>query len=70
MTSGFQFDLSPEQEAPRNKARHPVEEVISAHAADVDRTEQYPWAIAGALKDAGITGMLFARVFDEVGAAA
>ena len=57
MTSGFQFDLSPEQQALRSRARRLAEEVISPQAADVDRAEQYPWAIVGALKDAGFTGM-------------
>jgi alkylation response protein AidB-like acyl-CoA dehydrogenase len=49
--------LSDEQAALRARAHNLAEDVIRARAADVDRTEQYPWDNVAALRDAGFFGM-------------
>jgi len=49
--------LTDEQIALRAEARALATEVIAPRAADVDRTEEYPWDNVAALRDAGFTGM-------------
>ena len=51
------WDLSPEQHAIKDKARALAQEVIAPRAAEVDRTEEYPWDNVAALQEAGFTGM-------------
>jgi alkylation response protein AidB-like acyl-CoA dehydrogenase len=52
-----QWDLTPEQQALRARARALAREVIGPRAAEVDSTEAYPWDNVAALRDAGFTGM-------------
>ena len=51
------WDLTPEQHAIKDKARALAQEVIAPRAAEVDRTEEYPWHNVEALRQAGFTGM-------------
>ncbi len=51
------FQLSEAQLAIQAKARELAHQVIAPRAADVDRTEQYPWDNVAALQEAGFTGM-------------
>ena len=51
------WDLTSEQVALRERARELATEVIAPRAAEVDRTEQYPWDNVEALREAGFTGM-------------
>jgi alkylation response protein AidB-like acyl-CoA dehydrogenase len=51
------FHLTDDQLALQAKARELAQQVIAPRAAEVDRTEQYPWDNVEALKDAGFTGM-------------
>ena len=49
--------LTDEQLSIRDKARALATEVIAPRAAEVDRSEQYPWDNVTALQQAGFTGM-------------
>ena len=49
--------LTGEQLAIQAEARALAREVISPRAADVDRSEEYPWENVAALQHAGFTGM-------------
>ena len=51
------WHLTEEQEALRARARALAAEVVAPRAAEVDRTEEYPWDVVEALRDAGFTGM-------------
>ena len=51
------FDLSPEQRELQQRARALAEGPIAQRAAEVDRTEQYPWDNVELLKDAKLIGM-------------
>ena len=51
------WDLTTEQRALQAEARALAREVIAPRAADVDRSEQYPWDNVAALQQAGFTGM-------------
>ncbi len=51
------FDLTPEQQALQQKARALAEGEIARRAAEIDRTEQYPWENVALLKQAGFFGM-------------
>jgi alkylation response protein AidB-like acyl-CoA dehydrogenase len=53
--------LSPEQEALQAKARRLAEETIAARAAEVDRSEAYPWDNVAALTEAGLVGLTARR---------
>ncbi len=53
--------LSQEQETLRQKARRLAREVIAPRAAEVDRSEQYPWNNVEALREAGFMGMTIPR---------
>jgi alkylation response protein AidB-like acyl-CoA dehydrogenase len=55
------WDLTPGQRAIRAEARALATEVIAPRAAEVDRTEDYPWANVDALREAGFTGMTVPR---------
>ena len=46
------WDLTSEQVALRERARELATEVIAPRAAEVDRTEQYPWDNVEALREA------------------
>ncbi|MEM7095736.1 MAG: 3-sulfinopropanoyl-CoA desulfinase [Actinomycetota bacterium] len=51
------FQLTDEQVALQARARELAQTVVAPRAAEVDRTEQYPWDNVDALRDAGFTGM-------------
>jgi alkylation response protein AidB-like acyl-CoA dehydrogenase len=51
------WNLTPQQEALQQKARELATEVIAPRAAEIDRTEQYPWDNVATLQEAGFTGM-------------
>ncbi|MFX4223928.1 MAG: acyl-CoA dehydrogenase family protein [Thalassobaculum sp.] len=51
------FALTPAQEELRARARDLAETVIAPRAAEVDRSEQYPWDNVKALTEAGFMGM-------------
>ncbi len=53
----MQFDLTPEQNALRERARKLAQEKMAPRAAEVDRTEAYPWDHVATLRDAGFLGM-------------
>jgi alkylation response protein AidB-like acyl-CoA dehydrogenase len=50
-------DLGHEQIAVQAQAREVARGAIAARAAEVDRTEEYPWENVRLLKDAGLMGM-------------
>ena len=51
------FSLTAEQQALRARARALAESTFAPRAAELDRSEAYPWANVEALKDAGFLGM-------------
>ena len=53
----MQFDLTPAQRALQEKARELARGPIAERAAEIDRTEQYPWDHVCWLKEAGFFGM-------------
>lgn len=55
------WDLTDDQRRLRDEARALATEVIAPRAAEVDRTEAYPWDNVEALRDAGFTGMTVPR---------
>ncbi len=54
---GGMDDLTKDQLALRARARELAAGPVAARAAEVDRTEQYPWDNVALLKDAGLLGM-------------
>src|SRR5215469_12963467 len=50
-------NLSSEQKALQMRARELARGAIAARAAEVDRTEEYPWENVRLLKEAGLMGM-------------
>ena len=53
----MQFDLTPAQRALQGRAREMARGPIAERAAEIDRTEQYPWDHVDLLKEAGFFGM-------------
>ena len=51
------FSLTSDQTDLQARARTFADEVLAPRAAEVDRTEQYPWDNVAAMKDAGFLGM-------------
>ena len=51
------FNLGPEQLDLQARARELAQGQIAVHAAEVDRSEAYPWDNVALLKDAGFFGM-------------
>ena len=51
------FELTREKQALKARARELAREVIAPRAAEVDRSEQYPWDNVAALKEAGFMGL-------------
>jgi 3-sulfinopropanoyl-CoA desulfinase len=51
------WGLTPEQLELQTRARELARSVIAPRAAEVDRSEQYPWDNVAALQTAGFTGM-------------
>ena len=59
--------LTPEQKDLRARARDLAGTVVAPRAAEVDRSEQYPWENAAALKDAGFVGMTIPKEYGGPG---
>jgi len=51
------FDLTAEQEGLKERARRFAEEQCRPHAAEVDRSEAYPWDTVAKMAEAGFFGM-------------
>ena len=51
------FDLSPAQRRLQDEARELAESELAPRAADIDRSEEYPWENVRLLKEAGFFGM-------------
>jgi len=64
----MQFDLTPAQRALQAKARELARGPIAGRAAEIDRTEQYPWDNVAALKEAGFFGMTIPAAYGGQGA--
>jgi len=61
------FALTAAQEELRAKARDLAERVIAPRAAEVDRTESYPWDNVKALTEAGFMGMTVPKQYGGLG---
>ena len=61
----MQFDLTPAQRALQAKASALARGPIAARAAEIDRSEEYPWDNIALLKEAGRTDEAN-RLFGEV----
>jgi alkylation response protein AidB-like acyl-CoA dehydrogenase len=57
----MQFHLTPDQEALRDKARTLARAKMAPRAAEIDRTEAYPWDHVATLREAGFLGMTVPR---------
>ncbi len=60
--------ITPEQEKLRAAARELAQGPVRDRAAEVDRTEQYPWDNVDRLKDAGFLGMTIPQAYGGKGA--
>ena len=61
------FDLTDAQKDLRDKARRLAEGPIADRAAEVDRTEEYPWDNVALLKEAGFMGMTIPEAYGGQG---
>jgi alkylation response protein AidB-like acyl-CoA dehydrogenase len=61
------FDLSPDQQDLQQRARDLARSVFAPRAAEIDRTEQYPWDNAKALNEHGFMGMTIPREYGGQG---
>jgi alkylation response protein AidB-like acyl-CoA dehydrogenase len=61
------FDLTDDQKDLRAKARALAEGAVADRAAEVDRTEEYPWDNVALLKDAGFMGMTIPEAYGGQG---
>ncbi|SME99539.1 hypothetical protein SAMN06265365_11470 [Tistlia consotensis] len=61
------FSLSPEQERLRARARELAEAVVRPRAAEVDRSEAYPWDNVRALNEAGLMGYTIPQAYGGAG---
>ncbi|HUJ75691.1 MAG TPA: acyl-CoA dehydrogenase family protein, partial [bacterium] len=61
------FELTPAQQDLQARARALAQGPIAAHAAEVDRSEQYPWANVEQLTRAGFMGMTVPRALGGPG---
>lgn len=59
--------LTAEQEKLRDRARELASGEVAARAAEVDRTEEYPWDNVERLKNAGLIGMTIPRAYGGQG---
>jgi alkylation response protein AidB-like acyl-CoA dehydrogenase len=62
------FDLTPELKAFRERVRNVARAEIAPHAAETDRTEQYPWHCVEVLKREGFMGMTIPAEYGGRGA--
>jgi alkylation response protein AidB-like acyl-CoA dehydrogenase len=63
-----EWDLSPAQRELQARATRLAETHMAARAAEIDRTEQYPWDHVAALTEAGFMGMTIPRQWGGQGA--
>ena len=61
------WNLTDDQEQLRLRARQLAVEVVAPRAAEVDRTESYPWDVVEALREAGFMGMTLPEAFGGAG---
>src|SRR5579885_3030771 len=61
------MDLAPGQKALQAQVREVARGEIAARAAEVDRTEQYPWENVRLLKEAGLMGMTIPTAYGGKG---
>ncbi|MEC9467357.1 MAG: 3-sulfinopropanoyl-CoA desulfinase [Actinomycetota bacterium] len=61
------WNLTDDQEELRLRARQLAVEVVAPRAAEVDRTESYPWDVVEALREAGFMGMTLPEAFGGAG---
>ncbi|MEQ9557075.1 MAG: 3-sulfinopropanoyl-CoA desulfinase [Rhodospirillales bacterium] len=61
------FDLTDAQKDLRDKARRLAEGPIAERAAEIDRTEEYPWDNVALLKEAGFMGMTIPEAYGGQG---
>lgn len=61
------FDLTPDQRDLQARARALATDVIAPRAAEVDRSEQYPWDNIKALTEAGFMGMTVPKEYGGPG---
>ena len=64
----MQFDLTPAQLTLQAKARELAQGPFAKRAAEIDRSEQYPWDNVALLKDAGFMGMTIPVAYGGQGA--
>ena len=67
MTADTPFSLDGDQRALKARARDLATGVLADRAADVDRTEDYPWDNVRALTEAGFMGMTIPRIYGGQG---
>jgi alkylation response protein AidB-like acyl-CoA dehydrogenase len=60
------FDLTPDQHSLQERARELAHD-IATRAAEIDRSEEYPWDNVERLKAAGFFGMTIPRVYGGLG---
>lgn len=61
------FELSESQKILQEKARELAQAVIAPRAAEVDRSEQYPWDNVTALNEAGLMGLTVPAAYGGAG---
>jgi alkylation response protein AidB-like acyl-CoA dehydrogenase len=61
------FQLPDDKQALRTRARELAREVIAPRAAEVDRSEQYPWDNVRALTEAGLMGLTIPKAYGGPG---
>jgi alkylation response protein AidB-like acyl-CoA dehydrogenase len=61
------FDLTSEQRRLRGEARRLADTVIAPRAAEVDRSETYPWDNVAALREAGLMGYTIPQAYGGAG---
>jgi alkylation response protein AidB-like acyl-CoA dehydrogenase len=62
------FDLPQKTKEFRERVRHIAQSEIAPHAAETDRSEQYPWACIDVLKREGLMGMTIPTRYGGKGA--
>ena len=63
----MQFDLTPEQKKLQGRAREIAEGSIKARAAEIDRSEAYPWENVRELTAAGLMGYTIPKAYGGAG---
>lgn len=61
------FELTPDQQSLQQRARELAQQEFAAKAAEVDRTEQYPWDNVKRLQESGFMGMTVPKQYGGPG---